>query len=438
MQSLNIQEKANILIKNIRLVDPVNKMDQTADILIKNGIIEKIGSVKDPSDDALILDGSNKTIIPGLFDMHVHLREPGQEDKETIHTGCLAAASGGFTEVCAMPNTIPALDNRGLVDCVPERAKSELVRVHPIAAITKGRKGKELTEMGELAEAGVPAFTDDGSPVNNSGTFRRALEYASMFNTPIIEHAEDVSLSAGGSMHEGLYSTCLGIPPIPDISESVAVARDIQIAEFTQTQLHIAHISTAKSVRLIREAKARGVQVTAETCPHYLVLTDEAVQSFDPNFKMNPPLRSKADQQALIEALIDGTLDVIATDHAPHTIDDKDCEFDIAAFGITGLETAVGIILTHFVHKNKLTLEQFIEKMAINPRKILHLPVPAIKKGEAANLTILDEEALWHVDKTMFLSKGKNTPFNGWPLQGRSVGVIRQQKIYVDKDVFAE
>lgn len=437
MQTLKIQEQKTILIKHTQLLDPANKINQTADILIKDGKINSIGSIKEAPKDALILEGTGKIIVPGLIDMHVHLREPGREDKETIHTGCLAATAGGFTEVCAMPNTEPALDNRGQVEFVQERARNELVLVHPIAAITKGRKGKELTEMGELVQAGVPGFSDDGSPVSNSGTFRHALEYASMFDAPIIEHAEESSLSAGGSMHEGIYSTKLGIPPIPDISESVAVARDIQIAEFTKSRLHIAHVSTGKSVQLIRDAKARGVKVTAETCPHYLVLTDEAVQSFDPNFKMNPPLRSKTDQEALIEGLIDGTLDVISTDHAPHTIDDKDCEFDLAAFGIVGLETAVGIILTYFVHKNKLTLAQVVEKMAINPRKILNLPIPAIKEGEDANLTILDPEVLWHVDKNAFFSKGKNTPFDGWPLQGKSVGVIRNLKIYVDEEAFA-
>lgn len=420
-----------------RIVDPVSGLDKETDLYIKGKTIQKIGAIENPDENARVLDCSGKVIVPGLCDMHVHLREPGQEEKETIETGCRAAMSGGFTAVASMPNTNPPIDSRSHVEFVKERASAMMVDVYPVAAITKGLQGEELTEMGELAEAGAVAFSDDGHPVPDSGRFRRALEYLKMFDRVIIEHSEDPSLKEGGHMNEGFVSTQLGIKGIPSISETVAVARNILIAEYVGSPLHIAHVSTAGSVALIREAKARGVSVTAETCPHYLVLTDEAVRSFDANqYKMNPPLRTETDRLALVEGLKDGTIDVIATDHAPHIIDDKDCEFDVAAFGIIGLETSVGVILDSLVTDAVISLTQMISLMSVNPRQILRLDPILIKEGAPANLTLLDPEMSWTVDAEQFESLGRNTPFHGNTFKGGAIGAINKGKISIDP-VFA-
>jgi len=420
----------NLLFTDARLFDPSCNLDLTGDLVIQKGKIEKIGKFQGKEFRGKILDCSGLVILPGLMDMHVHLREPGREDEETIESGCQAAMAGGFTAVCCMPNTEPPIDNRGIVELIQDRSEGLMVDVYPIGCITQGRKGEVLTEMGELVEAGVVGFSDDGYPIENSGVFRRALEYVSMFNVPIIEHSEDCSLSEDGVMNEGVVSTVLGLKGIPPPSEEIAVARNLLLAEYTKSPLHIAHVSTGGSVRMIREAKARGVGVTAETCPHYLVLTDEAVRSFDTNTKMKPPLRTEEDRKALIEGLIDGTIDVIATDHAPHVIHEKDTDYNAAAFGIVGLETAVGLIMTHLVDKNHLSLSQLVERMSLKPRSILHLEINAIKENNHAELTIINPDKIWQVDKSKFRSKSRNTPYHGWELKGCVEGVYNHGSLY--------
>jgi dihydroorotase len=419
------------LFRSGRILDPLNNLDQQSDLLIEDGKIKTIGSVNSKSFAGIVVDCQGKTITPGFMDMHVHLREPGREDKETIESGCLAAMAGGFTAVCCMPNTHPVTDSRGHVEFIKKRAEGFLVDVHPIGAITKGLNGEELTEMGDMLQAGAVGFSDDGYPVSTASIMRNALEYISMFDVPIIEHCELLNLTLNGMMNEGFVSTFLGMKGIPSISESIHVARDLYLAEYTGGKIHIAHVSTMEAVSLIRNAKKKGVRVTAETCPHYLVLTDEAVRGYDTNTKMKPPLRTEQDRQALLKGLSDGTIDVIATDHAPHTIDDKEVEYNVAAFGIVGLETAVGIILTNVVKNNILSLSDMIQKMAIQPRNILGLPQKGVRIGESANLTILDIEFSWKVDKTRFLSKSRNTPFHGWELEGRSIGVYNNGQLFL-------
>ena len=421
-----------VLIKGGRVIDPQSKLNGVLDILIIAGIIQQIGNIEAEDFDGHVINGDGKIITPGLVDLHVHLREPGREDAETIQTGCRAAMHGGFTTVCCMPNTHPVIDDRSHVEFIKERSEGLLVSVHPIGAVTKGQKSEELTEMGDMVDAGAVGFSDDGYPVRSAVLMRRALEYAKMFNHPIIEHCEDLSLSEGGVMNEGLVSTTLGMKGIPSISEEVHVARDLLIAEYTGGPLHVAHVSTRGSVRLIREAKVRGVPVTAETCPHYLVMTNEAVRNYDTNTKMKPPLRTEADRQALIEGLKDGTIDVIASDHAPHTIEHKETEYDAAAFGIVGLETMLGLIMTHLVKKKTLTISQIIEKMSILPRKIVNIPENRIEEGQQADLTLIDPGIDWVVDKLKFKSKSKNSPFNGWNLTGRSVGVINNGLLHLN------
>jgi dihydroorotase len=420
-----------LLLKGGRVLDPASGLDAVTDVFIDKGKIQKIGSISTQSFSGKVIDCKDKLIVPGLIDMHVHLREPGREDTETIQSGCQAAAAGGFTAVCCMPNTDPSIDCRGQVEFIKERAEGLLVDVHPVAAVTVGRKGEQLTEMGELVEAGAVGFSDDGTHVKHSGMLRRALEYAKLFGRPIIDHCEDPFLSENGVMNEGFTSTILGLPGIPSISEEIDVARDLLMAQFTGGSIHIAHVSTGRSVQLIREAKSRGISVTAETCPHYLVLTDEAVRTFDTNTKMKPPLRSEADRNALIEGIKDGTIDVIASDHAPHAVEEKDTEYDAAAFGIIGLETSVGLMLTHLVNKGILTVELLLEKMAANPRKILGLPTCVIKEGENANLTVVDPNCQWKVDKNHFLSKSRNTPFDGRELKGKAVGVLNKSQLFI-------
>ena len=428
LKSFAIAEE--VLLKNGRIVNPAQKLDTVADIHIKNGKIIEIGSIESKSCQGKEIDCGGLVITPGFFDMHVHLREPGQEEKETIESGCRAAMTGGFTGVCAMPNTKPPIDSRSHIEFIRERSKNELVEVFQSASITMEQKGETLTEMGDLANAGAVAFTDDGHPVEKAGLFRRALEYANMVGRVIIDHAEELSLSDGGVMNEGAVSTALGMKGICPLNEVIAVSRDIMLAEYTGAPIHIAHVSTAGAVQIIRDAKARGVRVSAETCPHYLTLTDESVRSFDTNLKMNPPLRTGEDQAALIRGLQDGTIDVVSTDHAPHTVDDKEVEFNVASFGILGLETSIGLILTHLFHSQKLSLEQIIERMSVNPRKVLSLLEIKFEKGESVNLTLLDLNREWTVDKTQFQSNSVNSPFHGWKLKGRAVGVIRENKLF--------
>jgi len=405
---------ANLIIKNGWVIDPLLDFEGLKELYITQGKISD-----KPAKGAQTLDAAGKVICPGFIDLHVHLREPGQEEKETIYSGSLASVKGGFTSICCMPNTSPAIDNASAVEYICNRAReNKLANVFPVAAITRERKGQALVEMGDMVKAGAVAFTDDGGWVTNSHIMRRAIEYAQTFNTTIMSHAEDHTLSAGGVMNEGTVSTRLGLRPISAMSESVAVARDTLLAE-DAGRIHIAHVSTKAAVDIIRAAKRRGVAVTAETTPHYFSLTEEAVNGYNTNAKVNPPLRTDKDLKAIIRGLQDGTLDAIATDHAPHTLDDKRTEFDQAAFGISGLETAFALGFTKLVKTGKLTLKQLIAKMTVGPMQVLRLPNKgSLQPGHDADVVILDTEKEWTVDVKSFVSRGKNSPFDGWTLQG--------------------
>lgn len=422
-----------ILLKDVAVNNPAqNLKEEKTDILIENGIIVEIGEIKNSeSGEIKIFDFAGKIAVPGFFDMHVHLREPGREDKETVRSGCDSAANGGFTGVACMPNTEPAIDSAEVVSFIKKQASKHLVEVYPVAAATIGRKGEVLSPMAELFEAGAVGFSDDGIAIKTASILKRAMEYASMYDLPIIEHCEDESL-AGGAMNESINSTILGLPPIPSLAEDLIVMRDILVAEYTGAKIHIAHISTKKSVEMVRHAKAKGIKVTAEVTPHHFTLTDDAVKTYDTNVKMNPPLRTKADVDAIIGGLKDGTLDCIASDHAPHTIEEKEVEFEYAPNGIIGLETQIGLAFTELYHKKILTLEQLIEKLAINPRNILKIPVPNIKKDEPANLTILDINSIWTVDRSKFLSKSINSPFDKKLLTGKSIAVINKRQMFFE------
>jgi len=409
----------NILIKDGYIYDPGNRREGHFDILIEDNRIKKVAKKMKAQADKTI-DAKNKVVLPGLIDMHAHLREPGREDAETIATGLNAASSGGFTGVCAMPNTKPCCHNQQVVDFILDRAKvSKSANLYPIGAITKDREGKELAEMGELKHAGCVAISDDGNSVNDSSIMRRALDYAHMLDMPVISHCEDKDLSADGVMHEGYISTELGLKGIPAVSESAIVARDLQLAEFTGARIHIAHVSCKESLEFIRQAKARGIRVTCETCPHYLVLTDEKVKSFDTNFKINPPLRTKDDVDALRAALKDGTIDVISTDHAPHIESEKDVEFNYAPFGIIGFETAVAVLSTEIVSKNIITWNDIAEMMSNHPAHILGLDKGTLSEGADADITIIDPGEEWVYKREDVKSKSKNSPFIGWKFSGR-------------------
>ncbi len=417
-----------IIIRNGHVVDPSSQLNEQADILIRDGLIESIG--RDLQiDDAHEIDATGKWIIPGLCDMHVHLREPGREDKETIESGTRAAAAGGYTALACMPNTSPVNDCQSVTQFIIDRAGRTPIGVYPIAAITKNLEGNELTEMGELIECGAVAFSDDGRCVANGEVLRRALEYARRFDRTIIEHCEDLHLAAGGSMHEGTVSARLGLQGIPGLAEEIMVSRDIQICEYVRGRLHIAHVSTEKSVELIRAAKQRGIRVTAEVTPHHLFLTDEAVASFDTNTKMNPPLRSERDRTACLAGLLDGTIDCIATDHAPHTITEKEVEYSLAPNGVVGLETALSLILTHLVHTRKMDLQRLVETMSHAPRKILGIAPVVIATGRVADMTIIDPEKFWVVDPSRLISKSKNTAFRGWTMRGAAEMTIAGGRI---------
>ncbi len=423
----------NILLKNGRLIDPVSGRDETVDIHIVDGRIEKIGTSIAASPSAEVIEARGKIVAPGFFDMHVHLREPGFEYKETILTGCTAAAAGGFTGVACMPNTNPPIDDESVIKFIHDKAKvalGGLVDVHPIAAVTVGRKGEQLAPLAELATAGAVAFSDDGDPVHDAEIMRRALEYAKMFNKPIIQHAQDLPLTKGGVMNEGFNATALGLPGMPPIAEDIMVARDIALVEYTDAQYHVAHMSTAGCVELVRHAKKSKLNVTCEVTPHHFTLTDDVVRSYDTNTKMNPPLRTRDDVEAIKEGLRDGTIDVIATDHAPHSFDDKQVEFQLAPFGIVGLETAIGLAMTELFGQGILSLYQIVEKLSTNPRRILHLPPILIREGEMANLTIIDPKVEWIVDVQKFKSKSKNSPFQGFALIGKSIGVLNNGRVY--------
>lgn len=415
----------NILIKNGRVIDPANDTDERLDLLVSSGKIVRIGRPGSIlADGPHVIDASGMLVVPGLIDMHVHLREPGFEYKETIETGTASARAGGFTSVCCMPNTRPVNDNRSVTEYIlSQAAKAASTNVFPIGAITKQSAGEELSEMGELYDAGCVAVSDDGRPVMNASLMRRAMEYARIFDIPVISHCEDITLSANGVMNDGFISTELGLRGIPSAAEDVMVARDIILAELTGSRLHIAHVSTAGSVRLIREAKQRGVKVTAETCPHYFTLTEEAVKGYNTMAKMNPPLRTDEDIEAVKKGLKDGVIDVIATDHAPHAMDEKAVEFDAAAFGIVGLETALGLAFK-LVHEGALTVTDLVRLLSYNPATILKLEKGTLSVGADADITIIDPEVEWVVDPSGFRSKSKNTPFEGWRLKGRAIHTI--------------
>lgn len=415
----------NILIKNGHIIDPANKVDGKIDLLVADGKIAKIGKTGSlPLNGAQVIDAAGKLVVPGLIDMHVHLREPGYEYKETIATGTAAAKAGGFTAVCCMPNTNPVNDSRSITEFIlSQAAKDGAARVYPIGAITKGSKGEELAEMGELHDAGCVGVSDDGRPVMSAAVMRRAMEYSKIFDIAVISHCEDASLSAKGVMNEGFVSTELGLRGIPNAAEDVMTGRDIQLAELTGARLHICHVSTAESVRLIREAKQRGVKVTAETCPHYFTLTEEAVRGYNTMAKMNPPLRTAEDVAAVKQGLKDGTLDAIVTDHAPHALDEKSGEFDAAPFGIVGLETALGLSLK-LVQEGVLSMSQMIERMSMAPARIIKSRCGTLSVGAAADITIIDPSVEWTVDASQFKSRSKNTPFEGWKLKGRAVQTI--------------
>jgi len=409
----------SLLIKNGRVIDPSSRTDETLDILIENGKIKAISPRIDLK-EAEIIDASRLVVAPGFIDMHVHLREPGEEYKEDIATGSLAAAKGGFTSICCMPNTRPPNDNSGITEyIITEAKKRAVVNVYPVAAITRGLAGEELTDMADLSQAGAIAFSDDGQPVANSLVMRRALEYSLLLDKLIIDHCEDKNLSAGGVMHEGEISLRLGLSGMPAAAEEIMIARDIILAQLTRARLHIAHISTKGGIELVRSAKKKGIPVTAEVTPHHLILSDDSLVNYDPNFKVNPPLRSAEHRQALLEGLKDGTIDIIATDHAPHTPEEKDVEFDLAPFGLIGLETAVSLMLDRFVHKNIISLERLIDLMSCRPARLLGLKNKGrIALGADADLTILNLRQEVVVDVQRFASKSRNCPFHGWKLKG--------------------
>lgn len=419
----------NILIKNGHLVDPGNKIDEVLDLLIEKGRISRIEkNIKDLG--YKIIDAQGKFVLQGLVDMHTHLRQPGREDEETLFSGSSAAIKGGFSGVCCMPNTQPPIDNQGTVEYIyAENKKIGLIDIYPIGAITKNREGKELTEIGELKRAGVVAISDDGNCVMNSELMRRAMEYTKMFDLTVISHSEDTNLSSGGLMNEGHTATVLGLKGIPPQAESIMVARDIELARLTQAKLHIAHVSTKESIELIRQAKKELIHLTAETCPHYFTLTEEAVGGYQTNCKVNPPLRTSFDLEAIKEALRDGTIDAIATDHAPHADFEKDVEFEQASFGMIGLETALSLAIKELVQNKIISLSQLVEKMALNPSRILGLDKGTLTIGREADLLILDLEKSWRVEKEKIISKSKNSGFMGWTLPGIVWEVISQGKL---------
>lgn len=404
-------------IVNGRIIDPVHSRDEIADLLVIDGRIA--GPDQPVPAGAEVIDAAGCWVVPGLIDMHVHLREPGEEYKEDIRSGARAAASGGFTAVACMPNTKPVNDCAVVTAMILGRAAEAAVRVYPVGAISQGSEGRQLAEFGEMKAAGVVAVTDDGHPVRDSQLMRRAMEYASDFGLTVISHSEETALSTG-VMNEGPVSTRLGLKGIPTAAESIMVYREIALAEFTGARVHIAHVSAAMSIDLIRAAKARGVRVTAETAPHYFTLTDEAVIDYDTNTKMNPPLRSAADREAVRAALADGTLDAIATDHAPHSILEKELEFDAAANGVIGLETALPLTLA-LVRDKVIDARRLVELMAVNPAAILSVPGGALSPGAAADLTLIDPERAFVYSADQVVSKSRNTPFLGWELQGRAV-----------------
>jgi dihydroorotase len=422
-----------LLLRGGRVIDPSQQRDEVADVLLRDGRVEDVGPSLGTPDDAHVVDVSGLVVAPGLIDLHVHLREPGQEHKETIATGAQAAAAGGFTAVCAMPNTDPPVDDPAAVGYVRAAGlRAAAARVYPCGAISVGQKGERLTEVGEMAKAGAVAITDDGRPVPTAGLMRLALEYAQTFGIPVASHCEDTTLSRGGSMNEGIVSTRLGLTGIPNAAEDVMIARDLMLAELTGGRLHIQHVSTRGGVALIRAAKERGISVTAEATPHHFTLTDDAVAAYRTDAKVNPPLREAEDRTAVIEAVADGTLDVIATDHAPHHYDEKEQAFEDAPFGLIGLETALALGITELVEKGVIDLPTLLLRMSTAPARAFNLPGGSLRRREPADVTVFDPHREWQVDPARFVSKSRNTPFAGRTLRGRAILTIVNGHIVFD------
>lgn len=415
---------AKLLIKNGRVIDPASRFDGTADLLLEDGrIAGRETSIDAPG--AEVFDASGLIVAPGFIDMHVHLREPGFEHSETIESGSRAAAAGGFTSICCMPNTLPINDSPTVTSYIVERARrNAIVNVYPIGAITKGSAGEELASIGSMKKAGIVAVSDDGRPVMNARVMRRAMEMARSFDLPVIDHCEDLHLSAGGDMHEGLTSVRLGLRGIPACSEDVMVARDILLSEVTGAQFHVAHISSRNSIAMVKHAKSLGLAITSEVCPHHFALTDEDMTAYDSNFKMKPPLRGKVDAAAAIEGIISGAIDAIATDHAPHPGSEKMQEFERCPFGILGLETAIPLALEAFIHPNRITLSKLIELFTVAPARILKLKAGTLAAGAAADVTIFDLQSNWTYDVNRSFSRSRNTPFHGRAFRGGPAATI--------------
>ena len=426
-----------ILIRGGRVVDPSRNTDEVTDLLVADGKVQALGRDLGRPDGALVVEAAGKVVAPGLIDLHVHLREPGQEDLETVATGAMAAAAGGFSAVCAMPNTDPVTDNQAAVGFIVSQAqRAAKARVYPIGAVSLGQKGQQLAEFGELVGAGAVAVSDDGKPVASSHLMRTALEYSRTFGIPVADHCEDPTLAAGGAMHEGLVSTRLGLKGIPAAAEEIMVARDILLAELTGGHVHLCHMSTRGSVALIRRAKEKGIRVTAEACPHHFTLTHEACEGYNTNAKMNPPLREPEDREAIRQGLRDGTIDVICTDHAPHHYDAKEREFDDAPNGIIGLETALGLALTELVETGLLSLADLVTRMSVMPARIFNLPGGTLAPGAAADVVVLDPTVAWTVQPEVFFSKSRNTPFGGRRLKGRAeTTIVRGQVVFAREPV---
>jgi dihydroorotase len=428
------------LLKGGRVVDPVNGRNGVFDVLIDGDRIVNVGHDLPVDAGTTVVEIPSAFLVcPGLIDMHVHLREPGQEHKETVATGVAAAVAGGFTAVACMPNTDPVNDHAGVTEYILKKAaEANLARVYPIGAVSRGQKGEQLADIAELKQAGCVALTDDGRPVATAMLMRRALEYASMFNLPVIEHCEEQTLKGEGVAHEGYQASALGLRGIPGEAESIMALRDISLAELTGGVVHIAHMSARQTLDAVRYGKARGAHVTCEVTPHHFVLTDDMLASpepYDTNVKMNPPLREAADRDAMLQGLADGSVDVIATDHAPHHYDEKRVEFDHAPFGITGLETAVSLCFDRLVHSGAISITRLIELLSVNPARILHLPGGSLSEGAPADLTILAPDLPVTVSVARMRSKSKNTPFDGWTLRGGvAATIVGGRTVYMNED----
>ncbi len=419
-----------LLVKGGRVIDPANNIDEIADVLVIDGKIAAIGKELSPDGNEDIVDAEGKIVCPGFIDIHVHLRDPGYEYKEDIITGSKAAAVGGFTTVCCMPNTDPVVDEGIVAEYILRKSKEAgLVNVLPAGSITKNLEGEGLSEMAELAQAGCVGFSDDGKPVVKSDLMRHAMDYARMLDLPVLSHCEDLALSRNGLMHEGYYSTLYGLQGIPAAAEEIMVARDVRLAGITGARLHLCHVSTEGSLRIIEQAKAAGISVTCEVTPHHLTLTDETVGDYDTDTKVNPPLRSERDVKALVDAVASGLVDCIATDHAPQNIESKDCEYANASFGISGLETAVAVIMDRLVHPGLLRITDMVRLFTVGPGRILGLDSGTLTPGSKADITIIDPDAKRRVDPSTFYSKGKNTPFKGMELCGWPWMTIREGRV---------